>query len=114
MKHDKKHEMPEDKFSKEYKERITVPNYRVGIKKGEVVGDMNLDRALAKYLFFGEMTTRKNPLKGLDRIPEQPLAKPGEDVRPPAPVGPNPMMREAILALSLSPHIVLPKIKHVR
>ena len=118
MKHDKKKDKKHSKtldeiFSKEYKEHLTIPNYRIGVKKDQVMGDMNLDKALAKYMFYSELTTRKNPLKNLENIPEERLAKPGEEYRGPAPVGPNPKMREAILALSLSPHIVADKLKRV-
>ena len=117
MKHDKKDKKRsktvDEMFSKEYKEHLTIPNYRVGVRKGEVVGDMNLDRALAKFLFASGLTYRRNPLKNLENIPEERLAKPGEEYRGPAPVGPNPKMREAILALSLSPHIVADKLKRV-
>ena len=113
MKHMKEVDDPSKMMSREYKQKYTIPNYRIGIEQDEVVGDMDLDKAIFKYMFFGQLTTRKNPMKGLNKIPQQPLPKPGQDVRPPMPVGSNPKMREHILALSLSPHIVVDKLKRV-
>lgn len=108
----KKHREPtEEIFSKEYKDKLTISNYKIGVKGGDPVGDMNMDKALQKYLFYSELTTQNNSKKDMSKLPKERLPKPGDDVRPPMPVGPSGMMRERILALSLAPSIVVSKLK---
>lgn len=76
-------------------EKFTIPLSKIGVKSGQVVGDIDLDSAIAKY-----MATHS--------------VDPGDAPKRPVPVGETFSMRERILALSLSPDpLRLSKIKAV-
>jgi hypothetical protein len=73
----------------------TIPLSKIGVKPGEVVGDMNLDIALSRYV-----ATHSVDL--------------GDAPKAPVPVDKTLAMRERILMMSLSPDpLQLSKIKRM-